>query len=81
MKFREHRGGLAEAMDTVIEVVDRDALLKHVQEILSSWPDSPPVTAATLQVIPYCYDDRIGWDTHIVTLDKYGVIGFTDGPA
>jgi hypothetical protein len=27
----------------------------------------------------YCYDDRIGWDTYIIGLKNYGVVGFTNG--
>lgn len=26
------------------------------------------------------YDERIGWHTYIVSLEDYGVLGFTDGP-
>ena len=32
-----------------------------------------------LQVEPYGFDDRIGWDTHIVTIDG-NAVGFTNGP-
>jgi len=36
-------------------------------------------------IAPYGFDDRIGWDTHIVTALHAGeegtfVVGFTDGP-
>lgn len=80
MKFREHRGGLAESMDTVIEVSDGEALLEHVRNLAQRWPTFPAITAETVHVEPYGRDERIGWDTHIVTLDGYGVLGFTDGP-
>ena len=28
----------------------------------------------------YCFDDRLNWNTYIVTVRNYGVVGFTDGP-
>lgn len=35
-------------------------------------------------VKPYCYDDRIGWDTYLVMVrwspTQVGPIGFTNGP-
>jgi hypothetical protein len=34
-----------------------------------------------LKVAPYGgVDKRCGWDTYIVTIEGYGVMGFTDGP-
>jgi hypothetical protein len=39
------------------------------------------VDAAKVHVEPYVFDDRINWDTHLVTIDGYGVWGMTDGPA
>jgi hypothetical protein len=80
MKFREHRGGLAESMQTVVEVADHAALLAHIRKLAELWPTFPPVNEKTVQIKPYGYDARIGWHTHIVTLDNYGVLGFTDGP-
>lgn len=80
MKFREHRSGLAESMETVVEIKDREELLAYIAKILYPWPTAPSVTPETVKVAPYHYDARIGWDTHIVTLEGYGVLGFTDGP-
>ncbi len=31
-------------------------------------------------VEPYGFDERINWQTHIVTLTGYGVLGYTDSP-
>lgn len=80
MRFKEHRGGLSESMTTVVEVANRAALLEHLRRLLSPYPRSPPITDETVHVTRYGWDDRIGWDVHIVTLDGYGVLGFTDGP-
>ena len=84
MKFREHRGGLAESMQTQVELADRAALLEHIRKLAEPWPTFPPVTEETVRVEPYYLerDDRTGWEqTGIVMLEGYGVLGFTDGPA
>lgn len=80
MKFREHRGGLDESMSTCIEVADHDALVSHIRRQLSQYHFE--FDSHQLKVEPYASDKRIGWlDTHIVTIEGYGVAGFTDGPA
>ncbi len=78
MRFREHRGGLAESMETVVNVAHHVALLDHIRKLAKPWPIFPPVTPETVHIKPYGWDGRIGWDTHIVVLDGYGVLGFTD---
>jgi hypothetical protein len=80
MKFREQRGGLDESMATCIELADRDALVTHLKRELGKYHYG--FEPHLLKVEPYARDDRIGWlDTHIVSIDGYGVVGFTDGPA
>lgn len=37
------------------------------------------IHADRIKVEPYCYDDRTGWKTYLVTVDGQAV-GFTDGP-
>lgn len=78
MKVREHRGHLGDSMATVREVKNRDELLGIIQEQLR--PFGVDVKPAQLHVEPYMYDDRIGWNTHIITIDGYGVWGMADGP-
>jgi hypothetical protein len=82
VKFREHRGSLADAMETVIEVADRPALIEHIKALEPwGWSDCYlSVVDGDVTIEPYGYDNRIGWDTHIVKLKGYGVIGFTNGP-
>lgn len=80
MKFREHRGGLAESMATVVELKDKAALIEHCKKVMEAYM-LPAQAIADLTVEPYGgIDTRIGWDTHIVTIGCYGVLGFTDGP-
>jgi hypothetical protein len=66
MKFREHRGSLEESMKTIINV-------ESLNDIQKLFPDSKKI-----EIKKYCYDDRINWDTFIVT-DENGVLGFTNG--
>jgi hypothetical protein len=76
-KFREHRGGLDESLATTVRLYTYPALLKHVRGLLAPWG----VRVDKLKIESYYgYDDRIGWDTYIVILEGYGVVGFTDGP-
>lgn len=78
MKFREHRGSLSAAMETVIEVADRPALVAHIQALLEPW--GLVVVDADVAIDKYGgFDERIGWDTHIVVVKGLGVVGFTNG--
>lgn len=67
MNYRDHRGGLAESMETVREIeptIDALALVLKV----------PP---SAITVNPYGYDKRIEWDTYVVCIDGHAV-GFCD---
>ena len=57
--YRDHRGGLAEAMKTVREVKSLTEIKEHINQ---SWG----MEVEEIRVEPYGFDDRIGWDTHIV---------------
>ena len=69
-KFRFHRGSLADSMATVREVNSLYELITALNDVCEP---------GKVLIKPYCYDDRIDWDTHIVTIDGRAV-GFTDGP-
>lgn len=81
-KVREHRGSLSNSMGTVFEVEDFNGLLDAISK--SMFPIGSPfgvkLSPGRVHVEHYTYDDRIGWDTYIVSIDGYGVWGFTDGP-
>lgn len=84
MKFREHRGRLTDAMTTVVELTDRAALDEYLRKWFADYCaaiDLPCGPLPAVQVKPYAFDDRIGWDTHIVVIEGIGPVGFTDGPA
>ncbi len=76
-KFREHRGGLAESLETTVEVQTKAELAAHMRSKIS--PFGFFFEDDDLTVEPYGFDDRIGWDTYIVQIDGYGVAGFTNG--
>jgi len=74
-KFRQHRGGYAESMATVVNARTFADLDRIVNGFLAG-----PSTKGRITVKPYSsgVDSRNGWDTHVVMLDG-GVVGFTDG--
>lgn len=76
-KFREHRGQFDESMKTIVDVSSYNELLEHARKILWPWYVEVP----RLEIKPYLFDDRPGWnaDTYIVTIPGYGVFGFTNG--
>ena len=74
IKYRDHRGSLAESMKTVQEFKTKTDLIKYLR-------DSLPVQFRDcyLKIKYYSLDNRINWNTHIVTVEGLGVVGFTDG--
>jgi hypothetical protein len=76
MLFREHRGSLDDAMKTCIPLPNtKEALVNHIKS-LNLFDDKS--IHSGIVVAPYGYDERIQWNTHIVTILGYGVIGFTN---
>ena len=73
--FRFHRGSLNEAMKTVVEVETLNDILE-LQEIKEMENFGIKLN---LKSEFYYYDERINWNTYIITSDGYGVIGFTNG--
>lgn len=66
--YREHRGSLVDSMKTVREMATFSELENHIQRIYGP---------GEIIVTEYCYDGRIKWKTHIVSLDGRAV-GFTN---
>lgn len=80
IKYRPHRGSLQEAMAEVVTLpANYTSLLEHVRK---TWSDYQNVES--VNVTPYCYDERIDWNTFIVLArfaDKSTIpVGFTNGP-
>lgn len=79
-KFRPQRGSLADAMDEVEEFESKADLVKKLINDYKGFFPSRTISESTVEIKPYIYDDRINWDTYIVTIKGLGVLGFTDGP-
>ncbi|UTC29743.1 hypothetical protein BAJUN_01130 [Bajunvirus bajun] len=62
IQYREHRGGLAESMETLKTFADRDELIRHVLSAVR--PYNPHVEPADVRVIAYHPrpDSRTGWE-------------------
>ena len=74
MRFRWHRGGLGESMETAFEFDGLEDLIAKMND------DSPlmEITSDAVTVQHYGYDPRVLWDTYIILLDGHP-LGFTDG--
>ena len=82
MKYRPHKGSLADSMALAVKVDGRAGLVAQIRKELAPYPQWDGFDEFTVRVSPYYGDDdRIGWkDVHIVTFDGYGVLGFCEGP-
>lgn len=81
--FRFHRGSREESMKTCRVVNNK----KHLAELISRWNSATEKESTNddvvrigsycstedLVIIPYCFDERIGWNTHIV-IRKIGCV-------
>jgi len=76
--IRNHRGQLDDSMRTVRQICNRGELIEIIRDELR--PFGVSVTPEMVHVEPYGYDQRIQWDTYIVTIDGYGVWGMSNGP-
>lgn len=71
MKYRPHRGILADAMKESVELSDRDALYRHIQQtegdgtiVVARYMDGP--------------DERIGWKHTRIVLLNGTPVGFCE---
>lgn len=80
IKYRPHRQLLADSMAEVSEVTSLDELVRRMCDPIKHWyPADKLPTVHNVKVEPYGFDERIGWNTYIVTVDGEAW-GFTDGP-
>ena len=77
--YRDHRGLLADSMKTAREFQSKSALISELQNSLNKYGRGEH-DCKRITIKPYGFDKRTGWDTHIVCLEDYGVLGFTDSP-
>jgi hypothetical protein len=78
IKYRDHRGGLSESMETAREFETMDQVREHVAKSL--YPFYVDVTKENFHSKFYCDEDkRIGWSpVCLVTIDGFGVVGWAD---
>lgn len=74
MRIRQHRGSLDDSLATAAEIPATEEAVRSyfTKQFMVS-------ILGEIEVKPYGYDGRVGWDTHVVMLDG-SVAGFTDGP-
>lgn len=80
MKYRDHRGNLADSMKTEREVNSIDEIKEHLNELYNQF--GKEVDKIKFKHIGF--DNRTGWDTYFVMQrlkgDKeFTVAGFSDG--
>lgn len=77
IKYREHRGGLQESLDTAREFSTLKDCLQYVKGTYERIPGIP-ITLKDIEVSYYCYDDRVKQELYAVFLrleHKY-ILGF-----
>ncbi len=79
VKFREHKSTLEDSMKTVVEVGSKQELARVIANCLGIRSHGLNISVDTIQINFYGFDTRINWDTYIVTLANYGVVGFISG--
>lgn len=72
-QFREHRGGLAESMKTLVTFDTLEKLERYIADYSRDWIQH----GSTFSSRFYAYDSRIEWSTYIV-LVKETPIGFSN---
>jgi len=80
MKYRDHRGSLADSMETVREVYTVEEIMRHLNEYFNLFGR----TVIEIKFSHQGLDDRIGWDTWLVLQrldneDFFTVAGMSDG--
>ena len=73
LKYRDHRGSLAESMETLIEVSNTDEIINHLNEFYKQFGE----TVAEIKFNHVGFDERINWDTYNVLYRLEGQKDFT----
>lgn len=80
MKYRDHKGGLSDSMETEQEVKSIDEIKEHLNKFFIPFGKK----VEEIKFTHIGFDDRIGWDTYYVlqrlTGEKeFTVAGMSDG--
>jgi len=79
MRYRDHRKGLDESMETVQDFYSVEEIKKYLNSIYE-----PLGEVAEIKFRYVCFDDRINWDTYYVLKrlngsEQFTVAGYSDG--
>ncbi len=77
--FRPHKGSLKESIALAVPVKDIDDLITMIAKDLAPYDHGVTINRDTVKIIYYTVDTRIDWNTYIVTLEDYGVMGYING--
>ncbi len=62
-------------MEKVVEFTDRKDLIEILGKEFKPW--GLEITDSDIKIEPYCYDERINWDTYLVTIkNKKTIYGY-----
>jgi hypothetical protein len=77
MKIRPAISGLTldESMARVADIADEAQLMRYLEEHYGFWHP----TTENVAIEFYGHDDRIGWNTYLVTIDGKAAV-YSDGP-
>lgn len=77
--FREHKGGIIESMKTAREFDTKEEMLQYIYDIHKKYAESLgrkepyfDIDDIVIDESDVCYDDRIGWNTLLVCVKRYG---------
>lgn len=76
MKFIYHRGGYKESMETFFEFSSKQELFEIFKKDVKYI--TPNFSIDDIKCKYYAHDDRNGWDCHLVAIDGFGVMGYSD---
>ena len=72
--YRPHMGDLTESLIRIVPFNSKAKLISYLIKCFGNMV----INEQNIIIKPYGYDKRCDWDCHIVTLDGYGVLGFTN---
>lgn len=85
IQFRDHRGSLEDSMATVVTFHSKREFYDYMEKRVTTGCMALDFDESKISFKHYIYDDRIKWDTWIVTYNhpaipgELGVLGMTDG--
>lgn len=79
MRFRFHRGTLEDSLKTLVNFKNKEELYKIICDSFKDFDFK--FNIENIEFKHQGYDERCNWDTYLVHIKNYGVIGQSDGRA